>query len=308
MKKQELKHPCESCREREATHQYICNTSEAMKKFASLPERVIEVCKICYDGLYDSETKTYNYALKEISQFIDVAVPVNKNIPPRRGEPMKIDPTKDIRIFRVERKNNFPPIEQNDDRICSLIGERYFKAIPEKAFGRNDIVVLHKQLMNAALTRDGISSGSIATQTRITKHDVRNYLDLIIRNPKTEPFPVFMKWIIEYGYTFNQIVKRKDANLLLTEQEEKVTHGVSDEEKEKQYQRYIVSDLLKLGWGRKAETVGLNMALLRRFEDRSQWKMISKETWKRIKRALDTYFGRNTTLLEIIKSNVTAPT
>jgi hypothetical protein len=67
------------------------------------------------------------------------------------------------------------------------------------------------------MARDGARVESIYRQAFIPKYATDQFLNLQISDPKSTYFHGFMRWIIEHGYTLNQIVHRPDVRTLFQE-------------------------------------------------------------------------------------------
>lgn len=141
-----------------------------------------------------------------------------------------------IRVLRYPKPVEIPVAD------VSMLEEDVRKRFPEPVFSEPGIVVLHAQLMKRALAADHRTIAQIADETGLAKSEVTAFVNCTFESAKTPQCFAFVKWLIEHGYSFNQIVQRSDKDALLTGNGETHSHHhetneSSEEERVKQYSK-----------------------------------------------------------------------
>jgi len=169
-----------------------CRTNLALYEFKTLTGKLIHVCGRCRKDLL------------ELQMFI-------------RGDRNPAMPPNDaIRFFRIPfvPETSLPHIDSESLVSSNAIESDALRKFPKSAFAKPDIAVLHKNAMKVAMDHDGVKAQSISRKAGIPKYAVDQFLNLQISDPKSDYFCLFMHWIINHGYTLNQIVHRPDTQTL----------------------------------------------------------------------------------------------
>jgi len=180
-----------------------CRTSLPIYEFKTLRGKIIHVCGRCRNDLL------------EMGMFIKEVLEKEKFVGPPRV--IVMPPSSAVRFFRIPfvPDTALPPLDRDTLIRSNLVGLELLKRFPESAFGKPDIAALHKLAMRRVMKSDGVSGFSIAKKTRVLpQYAVDRFLELQITDPKSPEFHGFMRWIIDHGYTLNQIVQRSDLKRL----------------------------------------------------------------------------------------------